>query len=213
MKGYAHNTGKLSFKPFFRDKKLMTMLVYMIVIQFSVGYMFNFVGVYVTAELGYDQWVWGAITFFSIIGEYAFFFVYDKIFKRFGTEKLLVFSAAMLVLRFLCVGLFKSPVILILSSILFGSFMTVLNYCATSYVNRTAPDELRASGQTFMYALGLSFPRFLSGALGGIMTDSFGVRVSMIIISGIIALLTITSPLQPLWDKKGINTKETPDKL
>ena len=195
IKGHARKRGNISFGVFFRDRTLLTLILFLALCQFTYGVFTNFTPSYLITTLGLPDWIWGVTIFVSLIGEYVFFVCYGRLFAYFGVKKLLLAATFLCSLRLFFLSFSTNIVILLIISFITGSMITVVNYAVAQYINVCIPDELRASGQTLMYALSSSLPRILSGILGGVMVANLGMPLTMGICGGLLIAVLLISPL------------------
>jgi len=189
--GYARDKIKVSIKPVLTDKKLMLMVGMVFMSQTAWGYYNNFFPTYITGTLGLPQTVWGTNVFITVLGEVPFFLMFNKIFNKFGIKKLLLTGVSLSVLRYFGLAVFTNAPLILTTGLITGFSITVLTYCASVYIIENIQPEVKASAQTFMYAVAGGIPRVLAGFLGGVMTDAFGVRNTMFIMSALCATMVI----------------------
>ena len=189
--GYARDKIKVSIKPVLTDKKLMLMIGMVFMSQMAWGYYNNFFPTYITGTLGLPQTVWGTNVFITVLGEIPFFLMFNKIFTKFGIKKLLLTGASLSVLRYLGLALSTNAPLILTTGLITGFSITVLTYCASVYIIENIQPEVKASAQTLMYAVAGGIPRVLAGFLGGVMTDIFGVKNTMFIMTALCSTMFI----------------------
>jgi Nucleoside H+ symporter. len=183
--GYARDKTKVSVKPVLTDKRLMLMIFIVFVSQTAWAYYNNFFPTYITGTLGLPQTVWGANVFITVLGEVPFFLLFNRIFSRFGIRKLLFVGIVLSVIRYLGLAVFTNAPLILFTGLLTGFSITVLTYCVSFYIINNMQPEVKASAQTIMYAVASGIPRVLAGVFGGVMTNSFGVKTTMFIMTGL----------------------------
>jgi len=188
VNGHAEVSEKISVIPIFKDMRLMIIFVLTAVSQFTWAYYLNFFPSYITEDLGLSQTIWGINVFVTVLGEIPFFLMFSGIFRRFGIRKVLAVSLALQVLRYLGLGLFTNAPLILLTGLITGFSVTVFTYCGSTYINENVAPEMKASGQTVMYALCNGVPKVLAGVFGGFMTEGMGVSMSMMLCVGITVL-------------------------
>jgi len=186
VEGYARGKTKVSYRDFFKDKTCITLLIFMFAGHFSFGCYNNFMQNFLEKNNN-PSWIWGLTVFFSIVGEIFFFWKFEYIFKRFKLKQIVVFAAVTQVLRYISFAFLPFSVSVLITSLLTGSFCTVINYAASYYINLTVRKEMRALGQTLMYLISFYIPRFLSGVLGGFVVQNY----SFILLMNICAVINI----------------------
>jgi len=200
VKGHAHGKKNLSYKEFFKDKACITLLVCLFVGQFSFGCYNNFMQNFLDINLKQAPWVWGLTVFVTIIGEIFFFIKFDYFFRRFSIKSIVVFSVLTQVLRYFSFAFLPYGVSVLVTSLMTGSFCTVINYAAAYYINLTVKKEMRALGQTLLYAISFYIPRFLSGIVGGFTVEKFGFGTLMLFCGVINLMLLFSTKFMPFRD-------------
>ena len=186
VQGHARGKVKVSYKDFFKDKTCITLLIFMFVAHFSFGAYVGFMQNFLT-EAGNPSWVWGLVVFLTIIGEIFFFWKFDYFFKKFKLKHIVIFATFTQVLRYVSFAVLPSAPNVLITSLLTGSFATVINYAAAYYINLTVSKETRAYGLTVMYSISFFIPRFLAGVLGGFVVQNY----SFILLMQICAIINI----------------------
>ena len=189
--GYARDKTKVNIKPVLTDKKLMLMICIVFISQIAWAYYNNFFPTYITGTLGLPQTVWGANVFITVLGEVPFFLMFNRIFSKFGIKNLLLLGIILSVIRYLGLAVFTSAPLILGTGLITGFSITALTYCASVYIINNMSPEVKASAQTFMYAVAGGIPKVLSGVFGGVMTDTAGVKTTMFIMTGLCATMFI----------------------
>lgn len=182
IKGHARENKKISlksFKDFFRDKTVVALFTILFIGQFSFGAYNNFMPNFMISKLNLPQWIWGLNVLLTIMGELIFFTKFDYFFKKFTIKQLLMFAVFTQVLRYLSFWLIPNGIGILVTSLLTGSFCTVINYVASYYINMTAKQEFRTTAQTLLYAVSFYIARFLSGFAGGLIANKAGFSILM----------------------------------
>jgi len=190
VKGHAHGKKKLPVMDFFKDKTCITLMAILFAGQFSFGCFYNFMQNFMENNLNLAPWVWGLSVFFMIIGEVIFFFKYDYFFKRFSIKTIVLFAVVTQVLRYVSLAFLHDKISILITNLLTGAFCGVMHYAASYYINLTVKKEMKALGQTLLFAISFYVPRFLSGIIGGITVERFGFSV-LLAICAIINLIVL----------------------
>lgn len=176
---------KLSLAPLFRDNILMWMFAFIAITNFCWSYYQNFFPSYLIDELGAPKWVWGLNVMLTVVGEIPFFLLFTGLFRRLGSKKLMWISLVLTAGRYIMLGLFTSPSLLLFAGVITGVSISSSQYCSSVYITENIPGELQASAQTLMCALPAGVPKILAGILGGVMTQTIGTRASLLICSAL----------------------------
>lgn len=182
---------KLLLTPLFRDKILIWLFVFIGITQFCWSYYQNFFPSYLIDELGTPKWVWGLNVLLTVVGEIPFFLLFTGLFRRFGSKKLLWVSLMLTAGRYVLLGSFISPTLLLFSGMITGVSISMAQYCSSVYITENIAGELQASAQTLMCALSIGVPKILAGVLGGVMTQNLGTRTSLYLCSALAAVAVV----------------------
>jgi len=129
------------------------------------------------SDIGYSKTVIGLMWSLGVIAEILFFFYQAPLFRRFGVRKLMLFSLAIAVIRFLMIGWgAQSLSVLLLAQVLHAATFGVHHSASVATLQRWFAGPLQARGQ----ALYISISYGLGGTLGGLLLsacwDTFGAR-------------------------------------
>ncbi len=180
--GHSAGRQKLNLAPIFKDKKLLMLIFFAIIGQFTWTYYSNSFPIYLTAEDGLNQSdaIWGINVFITLIGEIPFFFVFKKLFEKFSIKTLLFVSLIFTVIRYACLGFISNVVVLLIVGGITGLSVTVFTYVATYYIGRYVAPEIKASANSFLYCASYGVGRVLASVLSGYMTKFLGYSYSML---------------------------------
>ncbi len=129
------------------------------------------------SDMGYSKTVIGLMWSLGVIAEILFFFYQAPLFRRFGVRKLMLFSLAIAVVRFLMIGWgAQSLAILLVAQVLHAATFGVHHSASVATLQRWFAGSLQARGQ----ALFISISYGLGGTVGGLLLsacwDTFGAR-------------------------------------
>jgi MFS transporter, PPP family, 3-phenylpropionic acid transporter len=195
--GHAAKKEKTNLTPLIRDKNMTLLIIIIFTMMFAFSYYSNFMPSYMTKTLGLPAYLWGINVFVTLIIEFPFFIWFDKIMKYFSLRQLLIVTVGVSALRYLLLSIVTNPVLILTVAALTGAWITISIYCGTYYINATVPDNIRASGQSYMYAVGYGTPKVIAGIGGGIMTRYLGVPVSFFICAALCAVCIIAALMFP----------------
>ena len=187
VEGHSHDKAGFDIRPLLRYKKLFVIFAMLGLAMFGWGFYSNFFPAYMTQTLGLPQWIWGVNIAVTVALEIPFFIWFDKVFDRFGIKGVLLYTSVMTVLRCFMLAFFHSAAAILLTGLLTGPAITITMYCASVYINRYIPDELKATGQNVNQALPCGGMRVVAALTGGFMSERIGIPGSMIV-CGIMAL-------------------------
>ena len=129
------------------------------------------------SDIGYSKTVIGLMWSLGVIAEILFFFYQAPLFRRFGVRKLMLFSLAIAVIRFLMIGWgAQSLSVLLFAQVLHAATFGVHHSASVATLQCWFAGPLQARGQ----ALYISISYGLGGTLGGLLLsacwDTFGAR-------------------------------------
>ncbi|WP_424767457.1 MFS transporter [Paenibacillus sp. sgz302251] len=175
IEGHQSQGRKMSILVLFRNHTLMLYLGINFILQTTMGYYYAFFPMYFR-ELGGDNILLGWAMVISSLSEVPFLLFADKIFKRIKIPYILLGAAAATAVRWYLLFVIDAPYWALPVQALHGLIFIVLTVTMATYINRSVPKELKASGQTFNGLLNLGVARIIGSFAGGIATHAFGMR-------------------------------------
>lgn len=128
---------------------------------------------------------WAAASFSNI----GIFFYSDRLLKKFGSTRLLIFGALLFGIRWLLYACISNPFFVLAIQPIQGASFALFYSAGVTFVSEAAPSELQVTGQGMF---GAFFTFGLSGIagslLGGLIMDELGIW-AMYGIGGVISLL------------------------
>ena len=184
ISGYAHNRGKISLLPLFKNGRFMIYILMIFIMQFAWAYYQNCFPTYLADTLGMPSWVWGLNILITVLGEIPLFLLFPRMYRKFGSIALLGASLVGTIVR--CLGFFFLTSALGILGIGFvtGAFITLATYAVSFYINDNIEPERRASAQTLVYGIGVGTAKALAGIIGGFMTEGLGCPLTFLIFAG-----------------------------
>jgi PPP family 3-phenylpropionic acid transporter len=145
----------------------------------------TYISLYTVEYLRWDAA--GLVVAVSAFSEAPFILLSDKIIRRWGTDaapkrscaglyRLLILTTAAVAIRLLCLALFPSKIVLIMSQTLHSLTFGVFHPAAIAFIVANVPPEKRAVGMTVYMSLGTGFPTFLGNIAGGLIIEHAGYR-------------------------------------
>ena len=157
------------------------------------------------SDMGYSKSVIGLMWSLGVIAEILFFFYQAPLFRRFGVRKLMLFSLAVAVIRFLMIGWgAQSLAILLVAQVLHAATFGVHHSASVATLQRWFAGSLQARGQ----ALFISISYGLGGTVGGLLLsacwDTFGARW-VYVLAAIMSLLgLVAAQLSYRWQDEEV---------
>ena len=131
---------------------------------------------FVIQEKGGNESVIGLFYSFAAVLEVPMFFILDRLIRAVGEVRLILVAILAQILRWLLVlfadSLLDFIIVQSLHCITFGVFYLA----AASYINRQAPERLKASAQTLLGVVYFGFSVIVSQLLGGRIADIAGLK-------------------------------------
>ena len=159
------------------------------------------------SDMGYSKSVIGLMWSLGVIAEILFFFYQAPLFRRFGVRKLMLFSLAIAVIRFLMIGWgAQSLSVLLIAQVLHAATFGVHHSASVATLQRWFAGPLQARGQ----ALYISISYGLGGTVGGLLLsacwDTFGARW-VYVLAAIMSLLGLfAAQLSYRWQDEEVRT-------
>ncbi len=152
------------------------------------------------SDMGYSKSVIGLMWSLGVIAEILFFFYQAPLFRRFGVRKLMLFSLAIAVIRFLMIGWgAQSLAVLLVAQVLHAATFGVHHSASVATLQRWFAGLLQARGQ----ALYISISYGLGGTVGGLLLsacwDTFGARWVYVLAAIMSFLGLIAAQLSYRW--------------
>lgn len=178
---------KPSMRVLLRRREIIAFLVSVCLMIAAHTSLYVFFSLYL-AQMGYSNIVIGLMWSLGVIAEIAFFFFQAPIFKQVSVQRLMLFSLAIAVIRFLMVGFgAESLLLLLIAQVLHGVTFGAHHSASIMTLQRWFSGPLQARGQ----ALFISVSYGLGGTLGGIgfsaIWDQFGPE-SVFLAAALVAL-------------------------
>lgn len=172
--GHQHDRAKVSLKVIFRQKKLMRLMIFMTMLQMTMGYFYAYYSTYFTSFEGGTVSLLGLAFLLSSVSETPFLLLSDRLVKKPGVGKLLVIAGSVMTLRWILLACAKSVYVAFFAQILHGWGFIVLTVAMSKYINQNVPDELKARGQMILNVAGFGIARVFGIIMGGLLSTRIG---------------------------------------
>lgn len=186
IEGHQSKGKKMHLWVLFKNRKLMLYLGINFVLQVTLGYYYAFFPIYFK-ELGGDNVLLGWSMVISSLSEIPFLLFWDKIYERIKISLILLVAAVATAVRWYLFSAIHNPYWALPVQLLHGLIFIVLAVTIATFINKEVPDELKASGQTFNGLLSLGVARIIGSFVGGIASESFGMR-NVFLYNSVVAL-------------------------
>lgn len=175
VKGHQVQGHRVSVLELLKNREMILLMSFSLMIHIAIGYYYSFFSIYYKS-IGADDVLLGWSMFITAVSEIPFLLFADRIVKKLGIKLTLVISAAAAGVRWLAFYLVTHPYAVLPFQMLHGFNFIVLTYCMAIYINKEAPKELKASGQTLNGLLTFGLAPVSASLLGGFLSKRYGIR-------------------------------------
>lgn len=198
--GHAREKGGAKMSALLKDKKLMTLIALVTLLQVTLGFFYVFFPVHFTHLPGGSPALLGWAFFLSAVSETPFLLLSDKLFEKLGVGRLLLISAASLAVRWLILALTNNVWVALASQLLHGWGFIVLTVTMAKYISLTVPEALRARGQMLLAVSGFGVARVAGNLGGGFIAKAIGYKATFGLMS-VVALAALIA-FAPVYLKR-----------
>jgi PPP family 3-phenylpropionic acid transporter len=167
---------KLEFSSLVQVIRSNQFLLFLLIVMIaSVAHRFNdgFLALFLQ-QLGADQTLVGWSWMVSALSEIPIFFLLSKYGHRYKELPLLIISSFIYVLRFILMSQVTNPLWVVAIQAMHSLSFAVFYFTVIRYLQRTIPDEYRATGQAIFAVTWSGLAGLISGALGGWLFRDWG---------------------------------------
>ncbi|MGI6004101.1 MAG: MFS transporter [Christensenellales bacterium] len=190
--GYRKRGKKVHIWPIVRQGKILRVLLMVMTFYATLSVFSTFASPYIL-QIGGSSLMVGIGTAAAALSELPFYFRggAGRLVRKFGIGRVLFLSAIVLSLRYLIIGLIRSPYAIILTNLMQGFPMAMMVVGVVEYINENVPPELKASGQMMLTMFSVVIARFIGNLGGGMLVQ----RVNDAGGNGVQALFLCMAPL------------------
>jgi PPP family 3-phenylpropionic acid transporter len=171
--GHQSGKNKVKITEIFKNKQLVIMYVYTLILSTTMGFLWAFQAIY-SMEQGIGMEVIGIGLAIGSVSQFPFMLFFQRFYNRFGIRNILLFSGVIHTLRWALYAFALTPFTYVLSWILHGGTYILFYMCLAEYVNNHVVKELKATGQMLNSVIQLSVGKIIGGMLGGFYVTRFG---------------------------------------
>lgn len=187
VEGHRQKHEKVKYSVLLKDKPLLCMIFFNIIYFMGTAFYFQFYPIYFNQVLGASSQMVGMLSFVSAMSEVPFFWFAYKIEQKFGTEKVMMFAGLATALRWFLLFFVTNQYAVLGINLLSGCGYVGFSYCLIKYINDTVPKGMRATAQSLNAILGTIFSRIIFAPLGGMLSDTFGMK-NMLLVSAVVTI-------------------------
>ena len=162
-----------------KNGRLMLLLGLSLPLQMSMSYFYTYFAPHFV-QLGGSSALLGLGYLLCTAGEIPYLIFSGRIHRRWGAEAPMCIAAALMALRWLLLGLSRSPVIALLSQLLHGGGFIVISVSMALWIRDHVPGELQASGQSLLNLVSFGLGRIGGNLLGACIAQRWGMAAGFI---------------------------------
>lgn len=163
-----------SLRGLLRRTEVQAFLAASFLMQLSHGAYYAFYSIHLKAA-GYSTAAVGALWSLGVIAEVLVFLVMHRLLIRFGARRVLLWSLALAVLRWLLIGAFvELPSIQVFAQTLHAATFGTFHAAAIHLVHHYFPGSTQGRGQALYNSLGFGAGGAIGSLLGGVLWDGAG---------------------------------------
>lgn len=174
VQGHQHGGHHVPISALFQLPQMKAVLLMLTPLMLALGYFYSYYTLYVTSLPGGSSQLVGLAYFISAMSELPFIFYSDKLFRRYGTGRLMIMAAFLLTVRFAVLAVARNAYVALATQLLHAGSFIAITLSASYYINRVVPDELKASGQMLLSMIGFGLARVFGVFVGGFIANTAG---------------------------------------
>ncbi len=180
VKGHQKEGKKVNLSEIIKNRKLIYIFIYTLFIQSTISFFFSFQAIF-SKEQGISTELIGLGLLVGSVSQFPFMLMFDRIYKKFGIIKIILFSGVIQAIRLILFAFFLSSKTIVLIWILHGGTVILIALCLLEYVNSNVLPELRASGQMMNAIVLQGLSTILGSLVGGICAHMTGLKFTFVI--------------------------------
>ncbi len=164
---------KVGFAGIFQNRKLVSIYLYVFVIEITFGYFISFHAIF-TVQRGMSEGLLGLGIMLGSFSQFPFMMWFERWYQKYGLVRIILFSGFVHGLRWLLYAFMLNPVTLCIGWILHGGTFILMYLCLAQFVNDHIRSELKSSGQMMNSIILTGGGRIVGGMAGGVMAGLYG---------------------------------------
>ncbi len=170
-----------------KSRDMILLLSALFLMMVTMAFYYAFFAVHFTTNLHGTSAMLGWCYFISAMSEVPFLLSADRLLERFGPGKMLVFSCAMLTLRWTTLSFMQNPYLVMASQVMHMGCLIVMSFTLVKTIALVMPPELKATGQMAASVIAMTASRVVGSALGGVLADAMGIQRVFLLCAGLCA--------------------------
>ncbi|NBJ93100.1 MFS transporter [Parablautia muri] len=200
IEGFRTKENKSSYWELLRNKPLVGLILFNLSFSIGLNFYHNFYAIYFTSDaVGGNSSLVGIMMFASSVSEIPMLILIHRITEKLGIKRTLVMAGSVTALRWLLLFFLKTPALIVPVNLLHGIGYTSFSYCIITYIGKTVPKDMRATGQTLNVLIGNVVSRILFGLVGGFISEYMGADKMMLFSS---ILIGAGTAIFVIWSRK-----------
>ncbi|MBN2348725.1 MAG: MFS transporter [Bacteroidales bacterium] len=186
------------------NRQLFIVLLILLFYGISSAPIHLFINMYY-ADIGASFFHVGYAYVFQAMSELPFFFYGKRIVNAIGDQRVILLTMFVTALRMLIYSLVSNPWIAIITGTTHGICLALFFVALVEYVHKFIPPEMRATGQSFIYAFYFGGGMALGNAWIGFLAENIGMKNMMrfesgftLVMIGLLALIFYIFKNKPL---------------
>lgn len=170
-----------------KDKNLRAMLLFMLPSQISMGVFYSFFPLHFMNLAGASHFLLGAANLIASLAEIPYLLFSDRLFRRYGAEKIVPAATFALAVRFALLGVGRNIWISMFSQLLNGVGYIAVAVSMAKYVSVHLPDNA-AGGQALISLMFYGAARLTGSLLGGFIAQKISIPAVFMLSSALCVL-------------------------
>ncbi len=184
----SYTSGLHSIKQIYRRPEVAAFLISSLLMLFAHGAYYTFFSIYLV-DNGYDKGFVGWLWAIGVICEIGIFFVMPWLMQHFSVKKILIFSFACAIVRFLIIGQYVAwPIMIILAQVLHAATYGAHHVAAMMAVHHFFQGRHQTRGQAIYTSIAYGLGGAWGAVFSGYTWDWLGADITFFI-SAAVALL------------------------
>lgn len=177
-----------------RNRKVMSFLAIVALLQTGTAAIFTFYPIYLN-ELGGSSRLIGAALTVQGLSEMPLFLLAAAIIRRWGHKRTLLFTIIVFAIRSLLYSLISVPLLATMVEVTHGLSFSLYLVVAVQYINDNVPAEWRATGQSLFWMTNFGIGSIIGNTWSGFLYDRIGVQSMFAVNAGVILMSALAVAL------------------
>lgn len=180
IKGHMSSDNKGSIKDILRNKEILMMLVFNLLIFITICFYNSFFSLYYNT-LTKDRTLLGIAYSIAALSEVPFLLNANKIIRKIGIYKLMISAFFITGIRWILMGMNYNPYVALGLQVLHGWGFMVFMYVIVIYIHNNVDEKLKTTGQSLVGVFGsLGIASIIGNQVGGYLCDKMDINTVFI---------------------------------